>query len=120
MRGAFENLFAFLLGYAAENPEDFPFLLQAPVISEAMKDLLLRFIADGTGVIEDQIGLLDVLDLAVALRNERADDLLGVVHVHLTAEGFEVELFGRFRGHPGPSITQRHPGPASQQGPLAV
>src|SRR5213080_3962817 len=47
------------------------------VIGEAMKHLLLGFIADGASVVEDQAGVFDGRNRAVALGNQHADDLLG-------------------------------------------
>ena len=93
MRRAFENLFAFLLRHTAEHPELLALLLKGFEVGEAVEDLLLGLVADGAGVVQDQIGLLDGLHPAVALGNERADHLFGVVHVHLAAEGFQVERF---------------------------
>ena len=40
---------------------------QLLVVGQAMKDLLLGFVADGAGVIEDQPGLFDRLHLAISL-----------------------------------------------------
>ena len=65
-----------------------------------MEDFLLGLVADGAGVVEDEVGLLDRFDLAVALGNERADDLFGVMDVHLAAEGLEVERLVGANGHP--------------------
>ena len=58
-----------------------------------MKDFLLGLIADGAGVVEDEASVFDGRNLAVALGNQSADDFLGVMDVHLAAEGFEVEGF---------------------------
>ncbi len=64
-----------------------------------MKDFLLGFVADGAGVIEDQAGVFDGRNLAVALGNQSANDFLGVMDVHLAAEGFEVEGLLGLGGH---------------------
>ena len=88
---AFENLFAFLLGHAAQHAKLFSLGMQFFVVGEAMENFLLGFVADGAGVVEDQAGIFDSRDLTVALGNERADNFFGVVHVHLAAESFEVE-----------------------------
>ncbi len=66
MRGAFENLFAFLLRDAAEDSELFALLEEFLVIVEAVENFLLRFVADGAGVVENQVGLLDRVDLSIA------------------------------------------------------
>ena len=93
MRRALENFLTLLLGNTSEHSEFFPLRLKLFVIGESVKDLLLGFIADGAGVVEDQAGVFDGRNLAIALGNERADDLLGVMDVHLAAESFEVEGF---------------------------
>src|ERR1700677_2902321 len=56
-----------------------------------MEDFLFGFVADGAGVVEDEVGLLDGFYLTISLVDERADDFFGVMDVHLAAEGFEVE-----------------------------
>ena len=93
MRGALENLFALLLCDAAEYAELFALSQELLVVRQTMENFLLRFIADGAGVVEDQAGLLDRFDLPIAFVDQRADDFFGVVDVHLAAEGFEVEGF---------------------------
>jgi len=47
------------------------------------------------------------LDLAIALRDERADDFFGVMHVHLATEGFEVERLARTHTHIGQYSAER-------------
>ena len=66
------------------------------VIGEPVENLLLSLVPDGAGIVENQVGLLDRLHLPIAFLYQRADDLFGIVHIHLTAEGFEVE--GLLRG----------------------
>ena len=56
-----------------------------------MEDLLLGLIADRAGVIEDEVGIFFALDLAIALRDERAHDLFRVVEIHLAAKGLDVK-----------------------------
>src|SRR5579864_9443395 len=91
MRGALENLVAFLLSYAAQYSKFLSLALELLEIGEPMKDFLLGFVADRTGVIENQTGLLDRLNLAVAFLDESADHLFRVMDIHLTTEGFQVE-----------------------------
>jgi hypothetical protein len=69
------------------------------VIVQPVEDFLLSFVADGTGVVENQVGLLDGFYLLVSLVDERADDFFGVMDIHLAAEGFEVESFVGSNGH---------------------
>src|SRR5215472_6040741 len=108
MRGAFENLFAFLLRNAAEHSKLFPLFLQLLEIRQPMKDFLFGFVTDGAGVVQNQISLLDSLHLSIAFLHERADDLFRVMHIHLAAEGFQIKGFlwiprhiGQYRGLPG-------------------
>ena len=98
---ALEDLLAFLLGDAAENGEALPFLVQLLEVVEAVEDLLLGLIANGAGVVHDEVGVLFALDLLVALGDERADDFFGVVEIHLATKGLDVEglLLGT-HGHP--------------------
>ena len=93
MRGALENLFAFLLRHAAEHAELFALGQELLVVRQTMENFLLRLVADGAGVVENQVGLLDRFYLFISFVDERADDLFGVVDVHLATEGFEVESF---------------------------
>jgi hypothetical protein len=56
---------------------------------------LLGFVTDGAGVVEHQVSGFDGVHLGVTLLHERADDFLGVMHVHLAAESLEVKRFLR-------------------------
>ncbi len=90
---ALEDLFAFLLGDAAEHAEALAGLVQLLVVVEAVEDLLLGLVADGAGVVEDQAGVFFGLDLAVALLQQCANHLFGVMGIHLAAEGLKIEGF---------------------------
>ena len=52
-----EDLFALLLGDATEHAEALAGFVQLLVVVEAVEDLLLGFVADGAGVVEDQAGV---------------------------------------------------------------
>jgi len=70
--------------------------MQGLVVVEAVKDFLFGFVADGTGVVEDQPCFLFRLDLPVALLVKCANHLFGVMGIHLATEGLKVEgLFSR-------------------------
>ncbi len=98
---ALEDLFALLLGDAAEHGEALPFLVQLLEIVQAMEDLLLGLVADRAGVVDDEVGILFALHLRVAFGDERAHDLFGVVEIHLAAEGLDVKrLLRRTHNHP--------------------
>src|SRR5215469_1491230 len=91
VRRAFEDLFAFLLGHAAQHRELLPFRLQLLIILQAVKNLLLSLVPYGAGVIENETGFFYSLDLPVALAHQCSDDFLRIVHVHLAPEGLDVE-----------------------------
>jgi hypothetical protein len=73
--------------------------VQLFVVGQSVKNFLLGLVADGAGVIENQSGLFDGLNLSVALGKQRPYDLFGVVGVHLAAKGFEVEGLAGLTGH---------------------
>ncbi len=58
--------------------------------------LLLGHVPDGTGVEQDDIGVVLLFDEAVAPAGEVHGDLFGVADVHLAAVGFDED-----RGHKG-------------------
>src|SRR5215469_8699328 len=87
----FEDLFAFLLGHAAQHRELLPLRLQLLIILQAVKNLLLSLVPYGAGVIENETGFFYSLDLPVALAHQCSDDFLRIVHVHLAPEGLDVE-----------------------------
>ena len=96
MRRALEDFLAFLLGHAADDGEDLSLPGLALEMLQAVEDLLLGFIADAAGVVENVVRRFDGFDLRVALLEQRADDFFGVVGIHLAAESFDVE--GLFHG----------------------
>ena len=92
MGGTVEDFLAFLLGDAAQEGNDLV-LSRILQVLEAVEDLLLRFVADAAGVVEDVVGSFGGLDLRVAGIDQRADYLFGVMCVHLAPEGLDVEGF---------------------------
>ncbi len=87
-RGALENLFAFLLRHAAEDSKLLALFQELLVIIQPVEYFLLGLIPDGARVVQNQVSLLDRFDLAVAFMHQRANDLFGVMDIHLAAEGF--------------------------------
>ncbi len=87
IRRPLEDLFALLLRHAAQHGEALAEVLLSFVVVEAVKDPLLRLVADGAGVVKDQPGVFFRLHLAVTLLKECANHLFGVMGVHLAAEG---------------------------------
>ena len=55
-------------------------------------DLLGRLLADMAGVEDDEIGVLGVGGLGKALGCERVRHTMGIVDVHLAAEGLDVDF----------------------------
>src|SRR5215831_1115706 len=99
VRRPLKNLLAFLLSHAADHAELLALFLELAIVGEAMKDLLLRFVADRACVVEDEPGFLNRWNLPVALLDQSADHLFGVVHIHLAAEGLEVKRLVRGPRH---------------------
>ena len=99
IRRALENLLAFLLRHAAQHAELLALLLQLLVVVQAVEDFLLGLVADGAGVVENQSGFFDGLNLPVALGNQRPHDLFRVMGIHLAAKGFEVKRLLGLRRH---------------------
>ena len=66
MRRAIENALAFLLRDTTQDAKHFPFAVSLELV-QAMKDLLLGFVANAAGVIKHQVGLVRFGDLLVAL-----------------------------------------------------
>ena len=91
VRSLFENLLAFLLGDASQHRKRFALAMFFLELVEPVEHLLFGFIADAAGVVEDQLGFFGRLDLLIALMEQRADDLLRIVRVHLAPEGLDVE-----------------------------
>ncbi len=60
--------------------------------AEVGVDLLLGVLADRAGVEQDHVGVGGGVGQDVALPLERADDQLAVEHVHLAADGLDVDL----------------------------
>ena len=93
IRRPLEDLFALLLRHAAQHAEALPLLVQLLVVVQAMEDLLLRLVADRTGVVKDQVGIFFRLHLPVALLPQRANHLFGVMGIHLAAERLQIKCF---------------------------
>ncbi len=79
------------------------------VVVKPVEDLLFRFVADGAGVVEDQVGVGLDLNLAVALLLQCANDLFRVMGIHLAAEGFKVEGFFGCHGNSKYSVKRIAP-----------
>ena len=87
MRRELEDVLPVVLGNAAQNAKS-PSIDLLLEVRQPCENLLLRLIANGAGVVENQSGLVRRLHLRVAARGERASNFLRVVHVHLAAERF--------------------------------
>jgi len=100
-RGAGHDLTPFGLGDAASDGDDCVEALAPPVLlgqahaPELRIDLLRRLLPDVAGVEDDEVGLRRILGQRVALPFERLGHALGIVGVHLAAEGLDMELLGQ-------------------------
>ena len=65
--------------------------LSMPHAAEGGVGLVLGVFANRTGVEEEHVGVGGRVGEVVALLAERADDELAVEHVHLAADGFDVD-----------------------------
>ena len=98
IRSALEDPLPFLLRHATQHHEAFALGVQLLVVVQAVEDLLFGFIADGAGVVEDQVGGDLGIHLLVALMAKSADDFLGVMHIHLATESLKIKRFFRRHG----------------------
>src|SRR5215467_1967430 len=89
----FKYFFAFLLGHTPQNSKFLALRPQLLVVVQAMENFLLGLVANGAGVVENQVGLFDRLYLGISLLNEGADDFFRVVDIHLTAKSLDVKRF---------------------------
>ena len=80
--------------------------LRRPQFPEPRPDLLLGVLAHGTGVEQDHVRALAVFDRFVSLGAKLPENQLAVEHVHLAAEGFQVQLAAAC----GRPIRQENPG----------
>ncbi len=89
-----EDVHAIPLGHAADDADHDVRLVHLAVFqfAEPRPDFVLGVLADGAGVVEDDIRLLAIFDRFVPLGAELTQDELGIEHVHLAAEGFHVQL----------------------------
>ena len=86
---------AFLAGDAAADADQHALGLQVLDAAQVAEDLFLRLFAHRAGVEQDQVGLVDVLRVLVALGGvQHVAHLVRVVLVHLAAEGFDKDFFG--------------------------
>ncbi len=97
-RRAAHDLGALGLGDAADDGDDRlvaggrALVLQLADAAEVRIDLLGRLLADMAGVEDDEIGILDGVGFGIALRRERLGHALGIIDVHLAAEGADEDL----------------------------
>src|SRR5262249_36319996 len=96
MRRPFADEFLVLLRHAPEDADDL--LRVSPLVvlerPEGAIDLVLRMLPDAAGVEEDHIRLLGIRGEFEPRAAQTPDDQLAIEHVHLAADGFDVEFFG--------------------------
>ena len=106
IRRPLKNLFPLLLRHASQDAKLFPLRTILLIIREPVKDLLLRLVANRAGVIKDQPRLFHRWNLPIPLLQKRPHHLLGVVRIHLAAEGLKVKRLAGGVRH-GVSINQQ-------------
>ena len=100
VRRTFDNGLAFLAGNAAADPDQQirVFLLQGTRPSQIGEHLLLRLLANGTGIEQNDVGLFRLVGLHHAFAGaQHVRHLVRVVLVHLAA----ISLYVEFRLHTG-------------------
>ena len=110
VRRLLEDFFAFVLRHAAQHAEDFTLGFLPFEIGEPRKDLLLGFVSDAAGVVENEPRRHGVGNFLVTLREQRATHFFAVVNIHLTAESFQIERLFR-HGKPNFPKYSSRPGP---------
>ena len=97
MRSSLEDALPFLLRHASNHGEHFALAAGALELVEPVEYLLLGLVANAAGVVHNQSGGFGSLDLGVAAMNKSSDDLLGIMRIHLAAEGLDVKsLLGHY------------------------
>ena len=96
MGSSLKDSLTFLLGNASDDGEHLPLAGSSFELVETVEYLLLGFVTNAAGVVQNESGGFGSVDLAVAALNESPDDLLGIVRVHLAAESLDVK---RLIGH---------------------
>ena len=94
VRGPVKNQRLIFLGHAAHHADDLPrpaffAVLQPPQLAV---DFVLGMLADAARVEQHGVGFADVRRQFVALFAERPHDQFAVQHIHLAADGFDIEL----------------------------
>ncbi len=86
-----------LLGHAAQDADDLfgMTLLVAPELAQGAVDLVLGVLPHAAGIEQDRVGLLDGIDQLVAVLPEAGHDHFAVQHIHLAADGLDVEVMRR-------------------------
>ena len=94
--GPAEDELLVLLGHAAHDADDLfgVLLLEGPQAAEGGVGFVFGLFADGAGVEEDDVGRVELAGQLVTALAQVGDDHLAVQHVHLAADGFEIEPFG--------------------------
>ena len=103
-----EDQLLVLLGHAAEDADDLVGMaaLVAAQPAQGAVDLVLGVLADGAGVERITSASVGSCGQLVALAAQAADDQLAVEHVHLAADGFDVEFLGHdLRRRPFPFLS---------------
>jgi hypothetical protein len=93
-----QHALPFLLGHAAAYGKDQPgsLLFERFESAEMPVNLTLGPGADGTGIQNNEIGPVGTVDLLISKPLYQVHDLLGIDHIHLAPEGFQVKTLHNF------------------------
>ena len=96
VRGPPENQSLIFLSHAAQHADDLVRMMLLGVLEPAQGavDLVFGMLPDTAGIEQDRIGVARVVGQLVAVFAQAGHDKLAVEHVHLAADGFDVEFLG--------------------------
>ena len=94
MRGAGENLFLVFLSHTAQNTQYLAgvVLHVQPEAPQGAVNLVFRMLAHAAGVEKDHIRLTRLVHQRIAMLAQGADHQLAVQHIHLAANGLDIQF----------------------------
>ena len=90
-----QNFFSLLLSDTTADPDEQirPVFFKATQSSEETEDFLFGLFPDGAGIDDNEVGRADIDSFTIVQRDQGRCNLLGVIDVHLTADGLYVKIF---------------------------
>ncbi len=94
IRGSFEDLPLVLLSHAAQHANDFLgiSLLVPPQVAQGAVDLVFGVLPHAARVEQDRVRLVDRVHQLIAVLPEAGHHHFAVQHIHLAADGFDVDI----------------------------